>query len=218
MRKKIWANRYESIIQYGASRNQCENQGVVFSCIRTTCVFTHTVPSAHSPRAFYAHWIFDSSVLSTMSNVRNPRYSIGRSCVSFILGFWEGQFVSRRGRWNDKLVKSFRGVSLDFLSTFLLICQDGFITSGFTWKKSRVRGFLCKRLNQKEMMTLSFLYALCMWMSLVCCSLGTGYVYRFPGITVQRQRIKSEQSSNTGPPGTGSSTQLRWSRMQSVDS
>ncbi|XP_047449501.1 collagen alpha-1(XXVI) chain [Mugil cephalus] len=58
------------------------------------------------------------------------------------------------------------------------------------------------------MMAYSSLYALCMWISLVCPSLGTGFVYRFPGITVQRQRIKSEQS-NTGPPGTGSHTQLR---------
>ncbi|XP_028275911.1 collagen alpha-1(XXVI) chain [Parambassis ranga] len=53
------------------------------------------------------------------------------------------------------------------------------------------------------------LYALCVWISLVSPSLGTGFVYRFPGITVQRQRIKSEQSGSTGPPGTGSRTQLR---------
>ncbi|KAE8295246.1 Collagen alpha-1(XXVI) chain Alpha-1 type XXVI collagen [Larimichthys crocea] len=59
------------------------------------------------------------------------------------------------------------------------------------------------------MAALSLLYALCMWISLVCPSLGTGFVYHFPGITVQRQRIKSEQSGSTGPPGTGSRTQLR---------
>ncbi|XP_044209064.1 collagen alpha-1(XXVI) chain-like [Thunnus albacares] len=60
------------------------------------------------------------------------------------------------------------------------------------------------------MMALSFLYALCMWISLVCSSLGTGFVYHFPSINVQRQRIKSEQSGSTaGPPGTRSSTQLR---------
>lgn len=64
-------------------------------------------------------------------------------------------------------------------------------------------------INQKEMMAAPFLYALCMWISLVCPSLGTGFVYHFPGITVQRQRIKSEQSGSTGPPGTGSRTQLR---------
>ncbi|XP_070827129.1 collagen alpha-1(XXVI) chain isoform X2 [Chaetodon trifascialis] len=58
-------------------------------------------------------------------------------------------------------------------------------------------------------MALSFFYALCMWVSLVCASLGTGFVYHFPGITLQRQRIKSEQSGSTGPPGTGSRTQLR---------
>ncbi|XP_069562444.1 collagen alpha-1(XXVI) chain [Brachyistius frenatus] len=58
-------------------------------------------------------------------------------------------------------------------------------------------------------MAISSLYALCMWISLVCPSLGTGFVYHFPGITVQRQRIKSEQSGSTGPPGTGSRTQLR---------
>lgn len=60
------------------------------------------------------------------------------------------------------------------------------------------------------MAALSLLYALCMWISLVYPSLGTGFVYHFPGITVQRQRIKSEQSGSTGPPGTGSRTQLRW--------
>uniref|UniRef100_A0A3B4FCN1 Collagen type XXVI alpha 1 chain n=1 Tax=Pundamilia nyererei TaxID=303518 RepID=A0A3B4FCN1_9CICH len=58
-------------------------------------------------------------------------------------------------------------------------------------------------------MPLSFLCVFCMWISLVCPSLGTGFVYHFPGITLQRQRIKSEQSGVTGPPGTGSRTQLR---------
>lgn len=64
--------------------------------IETRCAFTHSVSSPHTQRAFYAHWIFDSSVLGTMSNVRKPHYSIGRGCVSFMLGSWEGQFVSRR--------------------------------------------------------------------------------------------------------------------------
>ncbi|XP_037630592.1 collagen alpha-1(XXVI) chain [Sebastes umbrosus] len=63
------------------------------------------------------------------------------------------------------------------------------------------------------MMALSFLYVLCMWITFVCPSLGTGFIYHFPGITLQRQqRIKSEQSSSSGPPGTRSSrtsTQLR---------
>ncbi|XP_035009354.2 collagen alpha-1(XXVI) chain isoform X2 [Hippoglossus stenolepis] len=58
-------------------------------------------------------------------------------------------------------------------------------------------------------MGLSFLYALCIWMTFVSPSVGTGFVYRFPGITVQRQRIKSEQSGSSGPPGTGTRTQLR---------
>lgn len=49
-----------------------------------------------------------------------------------------------------------------------------------------------------------------MWMSLVSPSLETGFVYHFPGITVQRQRIKSEQSGSAGPPGAGIRTQLRW--------
>lgn len=43
-----------------------------------------------------------------------------------------------------------------------------------------------------------------MWVSLVSPSLGTGFVYHFPGITMQRQ-----QSRSTGPTGTGSRTQLR---------
>ncbi|XP_042342780.1 collagen alpha-1(XXVI) chain [Plectropomus leopardus] len=59
------------------------------------------------------------------------------------------------------------------------------------------------------MMALSFLYALCMWISIIYPSLQTGFVYHFPGITVQRQRIKSEQGGNAGPPGTGTRTQLR---------
>ncbi|KAM7413038.1 hypothetical protein PAMA_020426 [Pampus argenteus] len=59
------------------------------------------------------------------------------------------------------------------------------------------------------MMAISFLYVLCMWIGLVCPSLGTSF-YHFPSITVQRQRISSEQSGiSAGPPGTRSSTQLR---------
>ncbi|XP_037533447.1 collagen alpha-1(XXVI) chain [Nematolebias whitei] len=46
-----------------------------------------------------------------------------------------------------------------------------------------------------------YLHALCMWISLVSPSLGTGFVYHFPGITVQRH--------HTGPPGSGSRNQLR---------
>lgn len=60
-----------------------------------------------------------------------------------------------------------------------------------------------------EMGTLSLLCAVCVWLSLVSPSRGTGFVYHFPGITVQRQRIKSEQSGSAGPPGTGSLSQLR---------
>ncbi|XP_056297183.1 collagen alpha-1(XXVI) chain [Pseudoliparis swirei] len=58
-------------------------------------------------------------------------------------------------------------------------------------------------------MALSFLYVLSVWLSFACPSLGTGFAYHFPGITLQRQRIKSEQSGSTGPPGTRSHTQLR---------
>uniref|UniRef100_A0A8C6PD96 EMI domain-containing protein n=1 Tax=Nothobranchius furzeri TaxID=105023 RepID=A0A8C6PD96_NOTFU len=58
-------------------------------------------------------------------------------------------------------------------------------------------------------MALSYLYALCVWVSLVCASLGTGFIYHFPGISLQRPRIKSEQSRTTGPPGSGSRNQLR---------
>ncbi|KAL6116057.1 uncharacterized protein ACO6RY_00752 [Pungitius sinensis] len=59
------------------------------------------------------------------------------------------------------------------------------------------------------MVAVSFLYVLCTWISFVFPSHGTGFVYHFPGITLQRQRIGSEQSGSTGPPGTGSRTQLR---------
>lgn len=61
-----------------------------------------------------------------------------------------------------------------------------------------------------EMRTLSLFCAACVWMALICPSHGTGFVYHFPGMTVQRQRIKSEQSGSAGPPGTGSLSQLRW--------
>lgn len=57
-------------------------------------------------------------------------------------------------------------------------------------------------------MALSLLCALCIWMSLVFPSQETGFIYHIPTITLQRPRIKSEQTS-TGPPGTGSRTQLR---------
>ncbi|XP_054650094.1 collagen alpha-1(XXVI) chain isoform X2 [Dunckerocampus dactyliophorus] len=57
-------------------------------------------------------------------------------------------------------------------------------------------------------MALVFLYTLCTCVFSV--TMGTGFIYRLPGITVQRQRIITDQSgSNTGPPGTGSHTQLR---------
>ncbi|MEQ2199721.1 hypothetical protein XENOCAPTIV_009453 [Xenoophorus captivus] len=54
-------------------------------------------------------------------------------------------------------------------------------------------------------MALCYLYALCVWIGLLHPSLGTGFVYRFPGITLQRHRLHSEQSSGAGPPGPGSS-------------
>ncbi|XP_071377325.1 collagen alpha-1(XXVI) chain isoform X2 [Centroberyx affinis] len=57
------------------------------------------------------------------------------------------------------------------------------------------------------MMAISLLYALCVWICLISLSMGTGFIYHFPGVTLQR--IKSEQSGSTGPPGTGSRTQLR---------
>nr|XP_040044268.1 collagen alpha-1(XXVI) chain isoform X1 [Gasterosteus aculeatus aculeatus] len=59
------------------------------------------------------------------------------------------------------------------------------------------------------MVAVSFLYVLCTWMSFVFPSQGTGFVYHFPGITLQRQRIGSERRGRTGPPGTGSRSQLR---------
>lgn len=66
------------------------------------------------------------------------------------------------------------------------------------------------------MLALSALYALCVWMSLAGTSEGTSFVYHFPSITVQRQRIKSEQSGSSGPPGTGPRTQLRWAHVRCI--
>ncbi|XP_041733805.1 collagen alpha-1(XXVI) chain-like isoform X2 [Coregonus clupeaformis] len=45
------------------------------------------------------------------------------------------------------------------------------------------------------------------WICLICHSMGTGFIYQFPGVTVQR--VNSEQSVSTGSPGSGSNTQLR---------
>lgn len=67
-----------------------------------------------------------------------------------------------------------------------------------------------------KMLALSSLYALCVWMSLTGSSEGTSFVYHFPSITVQRQRIKSEQSGSSGPPGTGPRTQLRWAHVRCI--
>ncbi|XP_029027332.1 collagen alpha-1(XXVI) chain isoform X2 [Betta splendens] len=58
-------------------------------------------------------------------------------------------------------------------------------------------------------MALSPLCALCVCLGLVCSSVGTGFVYHFPGITVQRQRPGSEQSGGSGAPGSASRTHLR---------
>ena len=52
----------------------------------------------------------------------------------------------------------------------------------------------------------SYLCVLSVWISLVGPSLGTGFVYHFPGIAMQRQHMKSEKSGSTGPPGAGSRT------------
>ncbi|KAM4590437.1 uncharacterized protein col26a1 [Fundulus diaphanus] len=60
------------------------------------------------------------------------------------------------------------------------------------------------------MMALRFLSALCVWTALLHPSLGTGFVYRFPGITLQRQRIHPEQNTNAGPPRSGSSLVRNW--------
>lgn len=61
----------------------------------------------------------------------------------------------------------------------------------------------------RRMVAVSFLCALCVWMTTLFPSEGTGIVYHIPSITLSRPRIKSELTS-TGPPGTGSRTQLRW--------
>ncbi|XP_061638342.1 collagen alpha-1(XXVI) chain [Phyllopteryx taeniolatus] len=56
-------------------------------------------------------------------------------------------------------------------------------------------------------MALVLLLTLCSCTCLFGASLGTGFVYRLPGITVQRQRVVPGLSGSIGPPGTGS--QLR---------
>ena len=72
-----------------------------------------------------------------MSNVRKPHYSIGRGWVSFIVGSWEGQFVSPR---EDQFTNGFNVLFLGVLSPlhfrFCRSAKEGFITSGFTWKSS----------------------------------------------------------------------------------
>ncbi|KAK6274317.1 hypothetical protein J4Q44_G00392820 [Coregonus suidteri] len=50
--------------------------------------------------------------------------------------------------------------------------------------------------------------ALCIiWICLICHSMGTGFIYQVPGVTVQR--VNSEQGASTGSPGSGSNIQLR---------
>lgn len=66
-------------------------------------------------------------------------------------------------------------------------------------------GYLRQGSFQRKKMALGYLYALCVWIGLLHPSLGTGFVYRFPGIALQRQRIHSERGSSAGPPGAGSS-------------
>lgn len=85
-------------------------------------------------------------------------------------------------------------------------CFHFYIVTGFTWKNQTVSvGYLRQGSFQRKKMALGYLYALCVWIGLLHPSLGTGFVYRFPGIALQRQRIHSEQGSSTGPPGAGSS-------------
>lgn len=174
---------------------------------------------SHTAR-FYARWIFDSTASSSMSNARNQHHCIGRGCVSFIVGSsWEGQLVSRRGTTEWPTHWWFEREFLRFI--FLICCGH----CGSVRKKGyyfrtylKIVAEITFRVNLTEMLALSSLYAVCVWMSLACPSLGTGFVYHFPSITVQRQRIKSEQSGSGGPPGTGPRTQLRWAHVQSSDS
>lgn len=174
---------------------------------------------SHTAR-FYARWIFDSTVSGSMSNARNQHHCIGRGCVSFIVGSsWEGQLVSRRGttEWPTHWWSEWE---------FLRFIFPNLLRALRVQKKKRLlfpdllEKFVAEitfRVNLTEMLALSSLYAVCVWMSLACPSLGTGFVYHFPSITVQRQRIKSEQSGSGGPPGTGPRTQLRWAHVQSWD-
>lgn len=141
-----------------------------------------------------------------MSNVREPSYSIGRGCLSFILDSWRGQVCFSSGSGDTN---SFWWFQRDFCS---VSCFHFSTVTGFTWQPIGISGISPSVVIIK--MALCYVYALCVWISLLPHSLGTGFVYRFPGITLQRQRIHSEQSSSTGSTGAGSSTRCAESRLR----
>nr|XP_061797513.1 collagen alpha-1(XXVI) chain-like [Nerophis lumbriciformis] len=62
-------------------------------------------------------------------------------------------------------------------------------------------------LEIRSKMALQFWFTLCTWTCLFGMSLATGFVYRLPGIGVQRQRVVPGLSGKNGPPGA--QTQLR---------
>ncbi|KAJ8280321.1 hypothetical protein GJAV_G00053200 [Gymnothorax javanicus] len=55
-------------------------------------------------------------------------------------------------------------------------------------------------------MTVVVLRVFCIWMFSSCVARGTGFIYQFPGVTVQH--INSEQSA--GPPASGSAHHRHW--------
>ncbi|KAK0137397.1 Collagen alpha-1(XXVI) chain [Merluccius polli] len=53
------------------------------------------------------------------------------------------------------------------------------------------------------------LYALCVWFCVICASTGTGFIYQFPAVSLQRVS-PAEQGLVTGPPGAGPNQYRNW--------
>ncbi|CAL8362042.1 unnamed protein product [Merluccius merluccius] len=58
-------------------------------------------------------------------------------------------------------------------------------------------------------MAVSLLYALCVWFCVICASTGTGFIYQFPAVSLQRVS-PAEQGLVTGPPGAGPNQYRNW--------
>lgn len=57
-------------------------------------------------------------------------------------------------------------------------------------------------------MAMTSLYPLCVWFCVICTSMGTGFIYKFPSVGLQR--VHADQSLVTAPPGAGHRQYRNW--------